>query len=137
LTTIATNTTSLAAAAGEAEYLDMSIGAEVADVIELTGQVKDLNGTPVLAARTYLIVGHEATMIKALAAALTLTATTGTAIAGDADAEILVTTDANGVVVLDCEDTGVASGKTFIVKATPVDKVGKVTTLDDLIFDGP
>jgi len=69
-------------------------------------------------------VVYEPTGVEALAGAFTLAATTGTEVTTTANARLLVTTTAAGVAVLDLEDIATGSGKTVILKVTPLNVPG-------------
>jgi len=116
------------------EVFEVTIGAEDTNVIELTLQVAEPDGTNVAAARSFWLRWHEATGIEAVAAAITNAATTGTEVSTTANAASLITTNASGVAVIDVTDIGGASGKTFYGLLIPVSALGRAQSIT-ITFD--
>lgn len=93
---------------------DLSIGTEAANVILLSVQVVDHLGADVAAVTPVHVRMYEATMIEALAAAVTLAdGGAGSLVSTTANASVIATTDATGLLEVDVTDAAGASGKTF------------------------
>jgi hypothetical protein len=76
-------------------YLDMTVSAEAANVITLTGQVRDQLGNALKGAKVVsFTVPFDATP------STTYAVTTGTALVGAASATMVIETDANGKFVV-------------------------------------
>lgn len=116
-------------------------GAEAANVIAVTLNVVDLNGTAVSRAQRVKLTLYEITMIPALAAAATLAETgAGSEITTTANASLIILTDANGDATVSVTDAAGASSKTFVLEAVPIGVSGTYThgtpTYALITFDG-
>lgn len=108
------------------EQVEITVGAEAANVIAVTIQVEGPDGTDIAAARSFWIISFEdADATLAATAALTLSPTTGTAVSTDTLPGIIATASAAGTLVLDVTDAAGASGKTFNHLVIPMSAMGR------------
>jgi len=100
----------------------VTVGAEAANVIQLLIQLQDVKGNNIARNRDVIVTVYEATMIEAVAAAFTLAdGGVGALISTTAQARVLATTDATGLLDLDLTDVAGASGKTVYVTVEVLD----------------
>lgn len=119
----------------------LAASAEAANVITVTVNVVDLNGTAVSRAQRVKLQLYEITMIAALVGAARLAETgAGSEITTTANAALIILTDANGDATVTVTDVMGASSKTFVLEATPIGVSGTYThgtpTYVALTFDG-
>jgi hypothetical protein len=110
------------------DELTLAAAAEISDVIAIT-----VTGRPL---GEYVIEGYEATMIEAVAAALTLAETgAGAEVTTTANARLVITLSAAGVATVSATDVGGGSSKTFQMLCYPTDGQGRSARLA-ITFDG-
>lgn len=117
------------------EILAFTVGAEAANVINVSAQIKEPDGTNVAAARSYEVRCYENTMIEGLAAAVTLAVSTGTAVTTTGNAAMIATSNASGVLAFNVTDVAGGSSKTFRIVYTPLSSAGRVQYAT-VTFDG-
>jgi len=118
-------------------YMHLTAGAEAADVIEVTAQLRGNAGAAsdnVAEQGTFLLQLLDDNAELAAAAAFTAGVTTGTAVSSDTRPAMVIQTDASGTAVVDVTDVAGGSGETVHVLATPLNFGGRPNLLS-ITFD--
>jgi len=115
----------------------ITVGTETANVIPVTIQLEEGDGSDIAEAATFVVSLIDADGIEALAAAFTLGLTgggSGTLVTNTGQARVIATTDAAGLLNLDCTDVVGASGATIYAMVKPLNATG-ITTYAAITFD--
>ena len=111
--------------------LSLSLGAEAANIIRLSIQVKDREGRDLAEVVRLNLRLYAATMIEALAAAATLSevASNGSAVTTDAQAGLVLDTESDGSAQVDIEDVSTALVGDLNLLIEPLEREGKLQFL--------
>ena len=121
-------------AATEVLKLELSVGAENADVIALSFIVKDRAGLLIREATRIHVRLFTSAMIEALVGAVTASENVGAFVSTDAQAAAIFDTTDQGIATIDVADVAGASGLTFYAIAEFLDREG-ASALATITFD--